>query len=226
VGCGWGVFGTLWPGGGEVVAAEDDVAGNGGGIPLQDDAEAGAGGVEIFHGGGSGTGGGEGGGGEAGRPVGGAEELDAIGEELGWALGECGGKRVDPGDLVAGVAGVRDRDGGSGGGDGDAGLVRELAAELAGDGGAAQRKLVGGVGGGGEVQFHGIADAGGREVANRLRKAQRWGVGRARAGAADGGEQGSESSAAEEQRRGAAVAAEKQVHGNERSIRPSRTTRA
>jgi len=73
----------LWLGGSQIVATKDDFAGAGGGIPLQDDAQARAGGVQIFYGRGRGAGGGEGGGGEAGRAIGGAEELDAIGEELG-----------------------------------------------------------------------------------------------------------------------------------------------
>jgi hypothetical protein len=216
----------LWLGGSQVVAAKDDFAGGGGGIPLQDDAEARAIGVQVFYGSGSGAGGGEGGGGEAGGTVGGAEELDAIGEELGGSLGEAGGEGVDPGDLIAGVVGVRDGDGGSGRGHSDAGLVRKLAAELAGDGGAVQGKLVGGGGGGGEVELDGVADAGGGEVADGLGKAERRGVGRSGAGAADGSQGGGESSAAEEQRGGAAVAAAKQVHGNQPSIRrPARTAR-
>ena len=69
----------------------------GDGGPLEDDAQAGAFGVEVFYGGWS----------RAGSckclirwacgAVGGAEEFYAVGQELGWALGEGGGEGVGPG---------------------------------------------------------------------------------------------------------------------------------
>jgi len=64
---------------------------------LEDDAQAGALGLEVCYGGGSWAGGCKGLIRRTCGAVGGAEEFYAVGQELGWAFGEVGREGVGPG---------------------------------------------------------------------------------------------------------------------------------
>jgi hypothetical protein len=177
---------------------EQDIPKFAGRVPAKQDTKACAIGMEVVDGRGSRTSSGKGRLGETSRSASRAEELDAIGKQLCRAIRKRFRELIDPGDGTAGVSGTGNSDGGFRGRYSNARLVRKLAAELPRDRYPAQGKLIGGASRCSEVQLYGVADAVGDEVANRLRKMERWGMGRARAGAANGTQDSSKSSAAEE----------------------------